>query len=84
MIGDHHGRTVRRATLLVRATDEILGTHSILLLAVLVYAGIALPAVWSAKPCRRRAAAAVLGQILAAVRQVTPGPMVLHDERDRP
>jgi Transposase, Mutator family len=27
MIGDHHGRTARRATLLVRAVDEILGTH---------------------------------------------------------
>jgi hypothetical protein len=27
MIGDHHGRTGRRATLLVRAMDEILGTH---------------------------------------------------------
>jgi hypothetical protein len=28
MTGDHHGRTARRATLLVRAADEILGTHS--------------------------------------------------------
>jgi len=28
MTGDHHGRTARRATLLVTATDEILGTHS--------------------------------------------------------
>ena len=27
MIGDHHGRTAGRATLLVRAVDEILGTH---------------------------------------------------------
>jgi len=27
MIGDHHDRTARRATLLVRAMDEILGTH---------------------------------------------------------
>jgi hypothetical protein len=27
MIGDHHGRTARRATLLVRAMDEILGTN---------------------------------------------------------
>lgn len=31
---------------------------------LLVYAGIALPAVWSAKPARRKAAAAVLRQIL--------------------
>jgi len=27
MTGDHHGRTARKATLLVTATDEILGTH---------------------------------------------------------
>ena len=27
MTGDHHGRTARRATLLVTAADEILGTH---------------------------------------------------------
>jgi hypothetical protein len=29
MIGDHHGRTAGRATLLVRAVDDILGTHRI-------------------------------------------------------
>jgi hypothetical protein len=28
MIGDPHGRTTGRATLLVRAVDEILGTHN--------------------------------------------------------
>jgi hypothetical protein len=28
MIGDHHGRTSENATLLVRAADETLGTHS--------------------------------------------------------
>ena len=28
MTGDHHGRTAGRATLLVRAVDEILGTHN--------------------------------------------------------
>jgi DNA-binding GntR family transcriptional regulator len=27
MIGDHHGRTAARATLLVKAVDGILGTH---------------------------------------------------------
>jgi hypothetical protein len=27
MTGDHHGQTAVRATLLVRAADEILGTH---------------------------------------------------------
>ena len=35
-------------------------------LVLLVYIGIALPAVWSAKPARRKAAAAVLRQILDA------------------
>jgi hypothetical protein len=29
MTGDHHGRTARRATLLVRAVDAILGTHRV-------------------------------------------------------
>jgi hypothetical protein len=29
MIGDHRGRTAGRATLLVRAMDEILGTHTV-------------------------------------------------------
>jgi hypothetical protein len=29
MTGDHHGRTARRATLLVTATDEILGTYNV-------------------------------------------------------
>jgi hypothetical protein len=28
MTGDHHSRTAGRATLLVRAVDEILGTHN--------------------------------------------------------
>jgi hypothetical protein len=35
-------------------------------LVLLVYIGIALPAVWSGKPARREAAAAVLRQILNA------------------
>lgn len=35
-------------------------------LALLVYTGIALPAVWSARPARRKAAAAVLRQVLNA------------------
>jgi hypothetical protein len=29
MTGDHHGRKAERATLLVRAMEEILGTHSL-------------------------------------------------------
>ena len=29
MTGDHHGRTAGRATLLARAMDEILGTHTL-------------------------------------------------------
>jgi hypothetical protein len=35
-------------------------------LVLLVYIGIALPAVWSAKPARRKAAADVLRQVLHA------------------
>ncbi|HEY6789333.1 MAG TPA: hypothetical protein VI365_18675 [Trebonia sp.] len=35
-------------------------------LVLLVYIGIALPAIWSAKPARRKAAAAVLRQVLNA------------------
>jgi hypothetical protein len=31
MTDDHYGRTAKRATLLVTATNEILGTHSIVL-----------------------------------------------------
>lgn len=38
-------------------------------LALLVYAGVVLPAVWSAKPARRKAAAEVLRQILAILRR---------------
>jgi hypothetical protein len=37
------------------------------LLALLVFLGIALPAVWSSKPARRKAATAVLGQILTTL-----------------
>ena len=50
-----------------------LPAHVILILAggaatlvLLVYIGIALPAIWSAKPARRKAAAAVLRQLLNA------------------
>ena len=39
------------------------------LLALLVFFGIAFPAVWSSKPARRKAAAAVLAQILATLRR---------------
>lgn len=35
-------------------------------LVLLIYIGIALPAIWSAKPARRKAAAAVLHQVLSA------------------
>jgi len=36
---------------------------------ILVYAGVMLPAVWSARPARRAAAAAVLQQILDLLRR---------------
>jgi hypothetical protein len=53
-----------------------LPTRTLLILAtgagmfvLLLYVGIALPAVWSAKPARRKAAAEVLRQILAIFRR---------------
>jgi hypothetical protein len=55
------------------ALAVILPTHMLWFLtdgaamaALLVYVGIALPAVWSENPARRKAAAAVLNQILNA------------------
>jgi hypothetical protein len=60
-----------RATAIALAV--ILPAHALLtlggglaVLVMLVYTGIALPAVWSVKPARREAAAAVLRQILNA------------------
>ncbi|MEV8248585.1 hypothetical protein ACFWJV_29975 [Streptomyces rochei] len=45
------------------------GSVPALLLAVFVcvFAGVVLPAIWSAQPARRRAAAAVLAQMLAVM-----------------
>jgi len=61
----------------IRATTVALAVplplHALLILCggmaaliLLVYVGVTLPAVWSAKPARRKAAAAVLRQILSA------------------
>jgi hypothetical protein len=62
-------------SLSVAALAAVLPVHVLLILAggigvltLLVYAGVALPAVWSAKPARRKAAAEVLRQILAIFR----------------
>jgi hypothetical protein len=52
------------ATLPVHVLLILSGAVAALVLPV--YIGIALPAVWSAKPARRKAAAAVLQQILDA------------------
>ena len=58
------------------ALAAVLPVHVLLIVAggvsvliLLVYAGVALPAVWSAKPARRKAAAEVLRQILAVFRR---------------
>ena len=55
------------------AAGVTLPVHALLILsgmaaalALLVYFGIALPAVWSARPARRKAAADVLRQLLSA------------------
>ncbi|GFE25938.1 hypothetical protein RB199_30385 [Streptomyces libani] len=39
------------------------------LIFLAVFAGVVLPAVWSSRPSRRRAAAAVLAQLLSALRR---------------
>ena len=44
-------------------------TAGLMSLAVLIYIGIALPAIWSAKPARRKAAAVILKQIFSALRR---------------
>ncbi|MFD9633354.1 hypothetical protein [Streptomyces violascens] len=49
-----------------------LTSHAIMLLALMftaLFTGVVLPAVWSSCPARRRAAAAVLREILMTVRQ---------------
>jgi hypothetical protein len=68
-------KTTVRAVAAVATVAVTLPTHVLLLLSggmvalvLLVYIGIALPAVWSAKPGRREAAAAVLRQFLNARR----------------
>jgi hypothetical protein len=53
MTDDHHGRTAGRATLLVRAADEILGTHRCI--AAVVWRA-SLPTVTGQEPSRRTAA----------------------------
>lgn len=66
-------KTTVRAVGAVAAVAVTLPIHvlpilcgGMVVLVLLVYIGIALPAVWSAKPGRREAAAAVLRQILSA------------------
>lgn len=61
------------------AVAAVVPIHALIVAAVcvgviilLVYAGIALPAVWSARPARRRAAAEVLRQILTLGRPREP------------
>jgi hypothetical protein len=62
-----------RAIAAVAAAVVTMPAHVLLILSsavtalvLLVYLGIALPAVWSASPARREAAAAVLRQVLDA------------------
>lgn len=58
--------TVALAVILPAHALVICSLGAVVLL-LLVYFGIALPAVWSAKPARRKAAAAVLCQVLNAL-----------------
>jgi hypothetical protein len=54
---------------MTKAERVLLLASGIGVLAVLVYAGVVLPAVWSVKPARRKAAAQVLDQILSLLRR---------------
>ena len=58
---------VLSAALPIHGLPVVAGSLGVL--ALLVYAGVVLPAVWSAKPARRKAAAAVLRQILDVIRR---------------
>ena len=42
--------------------------YTVTVMMALIFVGVVLPAVWSAKPARRRAAQAVLRQILDSLR----------------
>jgi hypothetical protein len=71
---------MRASARVITATAAVtLPVHMLLILVggvaalvLLVYAGIALPAIWSAKPARRKAAAAVLRQVLSTAGAGTP------------
>jgi hypothetical protein len=58
--------TVATAAVTLPAHALLILSGGIAALVLLVYIGIALPAVWSAKPARRKAAADVLRQVLNA------------------
>jgi hypothetical protein len=53
MTGDHHGRTAGKATLLVTVADEILGTHTLIVVEFPHRTGSATPAS-HAQPRQRR------------------------------
>jgi hypothetical protein len=68
------------STLRIAVIAAALPAHVLLILgsaaaglALLVYIGIALPAVWSARPARRKAAATILSQILDTCTAQTGG-----------
>ena len=48
---------------------------------LLVFAGVVLPAVWSIRPARRHAAAAVLAQLLAALPGARQEPAAVFGRR---
>ena len=80
MTDDHHGRTAGRATLLVRAVDEILGTHMPTPVASQVPSGEIATAstdpVWPVRVARRVPSAAQIRAIpskLAVASQVPSG-----------
>lgn len=67
-VSGHHVLAVLNLTILQVIDPIISGLSNPWVFAVIVFVGIALPAVWSRKPERRQAAAEVLDRILRFLR----------------
>lgn len=67
-----HPTTPVRLAVVVAMLHTGVWLYLISLAFLLVFLGVMLPAAWSTKPARRRAAATVLAQILTALRGGSP------------
>lgn len=61
-------RNLIRLALAAAALHADIGVNLVSVAFLLIFFGVVLPAVWSTRPSRRRAAAAVLAQILNSFR----------------